>query len=95
MPGIEANAGDLSLIALFFEAHIVVKIVMLGLIGASVWCWAIIVDKTELDDARWFTREAVADAIEASDRGEAGSTFQCPPRFAVANFLLRWWLDRR
>lgn len=54
---------------------------------------AIVIDKTELDDARWFTREAVADAIEASDRGEAGSTFQCPPRFAVANFLLRWWLD--
>ncbi|MEP0232162.1 protein TolQ [Roseibium sp.] len=43
-----AQEGDISFFALFWEAHIVVKIVMLGLIGASVWCWAIIVDKTLL-----------------------------------------------
>jgi NAD+ diphosphatase len=55
----------------------------------------IVVDKTELDDARWFSRAEVADAIEASDRGEGGEAFQCPPRFAVANVLMRWWLDRR
>lgn len=55
---------------------------------------AITIDVTELDDARWFTRDAVADAIAASERGEAGREFQCPPRFAVANHLLRWWLDR-
>ena len=55
---------------------------------------AITIDRTELDDARWFTRDEVADAIAASDRGEAGSAFQCPPRFAVANFLMRLWLDR-
>jgi NAD+ diphosphatase len=54
----------------------------------------IVVDKTELDDARWFSRAEVADAIAASDRGEAGETFQCPPRFAVANVLMRWWLER-
>ncbi|MDQ0313961.1 protein TolQ [Amorphus orientalis] len=40
-----AQAGDFSLLGLFWEAHIVVKLVMLGLISASVWCWAIIVDK--------------------------------------------------
>ncbi len=39
---------DTSLIALFLEAGLVVKIVMVGLILASVWCWAIIVDKTIL-----------------------------------------------
>ncbi len=54
----------------------------------------IVVDKTELDDARWFTRAEVADAIAASDRGEAGEAFGCPPRFAVANVLMRWWLER-
>ena len=54
----------------------------------------IFVDKTELDDARWFSRAEVADAIAASDRGEGGEAFQCPPRFAVANVLMRWWLDR-
>lgn len=55
---------------------------------------AITVDKTELDDARWFSRAEVAEAIAASDRGEQGAAFGCPPRFAVANFLMRWWLDR-
>lgn len=43
-----AQNGDISFLSLFFEAHIVVQIVMLGLIGASVWCWAIIVDKVIL-----------------------------------------------
>ena len=41
-------AHDMSLWSLFWQAHIVVKIVMLGLLSASVWCWAIIVDKTLL-----------------------------------------------
>jgi biopolymer transport protein TolQ len=40
--------GDISFFGLFWEAHIVVKIVMLGLMGASIWCWAIIVDKSLL-----------------------------------------------
>ncbi len=40
-----ASPGDLSLISLFFQAHIVVKIVMIGLILASIWCWAIIFEK--------------------------------------------------
>jgi biopolymer transport protein TolQ len=39
---------DMSFWSLFWNAHIVVKVVMLGLLGASVWCWSIIVDKTLL-----------------------------------------------
>ncbi|MFD0915292.1 protein TolQ [Pseudahrensia aquimaris] len=42
--GLEATV-DTSLIGLFMEAGLIVKIVMIGLILASVWCWAIIVDK--------------------------------------------------
>jgi biopolymer transport protein TolQ len=38
-------AGGFSLFALFWQAHIVVKLVIIGLLAASVWCWAIIVDK--------------------------------------------------
>ena len=38
-------AGAFSLFALFWQSHIVVKLVILGLLAASVWCWAIIVDK--------------------------------------------------
>jgi biopolymer transport protein TolQ len=41
-------AHDMSLFGLFWQAHIVVKLVMIGLIGASIWCWAIIIDKTML-----------------------------------------------
>ena len=40
-----APSGDLSLWGLFLQADIVVKIVMLGLLGASVWVWAIIFEK--------------------------------------------------
>lgn len=42
------NAGiqtDLSMMGLFIEAHIVVQLVMLGLLLASVWSWAIIAEK--------------------------------------------------
>jgi biopolymer transport protein TolQ len=38
-------AHDLSPMALFWQADIVVKIVMLMLVFASVWCWAIIFEK--------------------------------------------------
>ncbi len=41
-------AGDISLISLFLQSHIVVKAVIIGLLLASVWSWAIIVDKTVL-----------------------------------------------
>jgi biopolymer transport protein TolQ len=41
-------SGDISLVALFLQAHIVVKVVITGLLLASVWSWAIIVDKTFL-----------------------------------------------
>ena len=41
-------APDMTLLGLFLQAHFVVKVVMLGLIGASIWCWSIIVDKTLL-----------------------------------------------
>ncbi len=40
--------GDISLISLFLQSHIVVKLVIIGLLLASVWSWAIIVDKTIL-----------------------------------------------
>ena len=37
--------GDLSLWGLFMQADIVVKLVMLGLLGASVWVWAVVFEK--------------------------------------------------
>jgi len=43
-----APTVDTSLLNLFLEASLVVQIVMVGLLVASVWCWAIIIDKTLL-----------------------------------------------
>ncbi len=43
-----AHEVDFSLFALFLQADWVVKSVIIGLLIASVWCWAIIVDKVML-----------------------------------------------
>lgn len=38
-------AGDFSFFGLFLQAHIIVKLVMIGLLVASVWSWAIVFEK--------------------------------------------------
>ena len=40
-----ATAGGFSFLELFLQAHVVVQLVMLGLLVASVWSWAIVVEK--------------------------------------------------
>jgi len=40
-----ALQADLSIIGLFLGAHIVVQLVLIGLLLASIWSWAIIVEK--------------------------------------------------
>ncbi|SON57145.1 Biopolymer transport protein ExbB [Hartmannibacter diazotrophicus] len=42
---LDAPGADLSLISMFLGAHIIVKLVMIGLLAASVWSWAIIIEK--------------------------------------------------
>ncbi len=46
------------------------------------------VDTTELDDARWFTR----DEVERGISGSPDATFQPPPHTAIARTLLEDWL---
>lgn len=46
------------------------------------------IDTAELEDARWFTREEVAGALE--ERPDA--PFQAPPKAAIARTLLERWL---
>ena len=41
----EAPAAGFSFVELFLQAHIVVQVVMIGLILASVWSWAIVFEK--------------------------------------------------
>lgn len=43
--GLAAATHDVSLWALFMQAGLIVKLVMIGLIAASVWTWAIVIDK--------------------------------------------------
>lgn len=66
------------------------------MIGCHAWADdpTVTVDETELEDARWFTRAEVEDAVAAIERGEKGKAFGAPPRTAVANALLRWWVRR-
>lgn len=45
---IEHQAADLSIISLIAGADIVVKLVLLILVAASIWSWAIIIDKSFL-----------------------------------------------
>ena len=39
-------SNDFSVWALFLKADIIVKAVMASLFFASIWCWAIIIEKT-------------------------------------------------
>ena len=54
----------------------------------------IVIDQNELDEARWFTRAEVAEAMAAGIEGGDGAAFIAPPPFAVAHHLLQWWLER-
>ncbi len=42
------DVSQLSFLTLFWEAHFVVKMVMIGLMICSIWVWAIAIDKTIL-----------------------------------------------
>ena len=46
------------------------------------------IDRQELDDARWFTRDQATAAVS----GNPDSAFLPPPRFAIARTLLDHWL---
>ena len=46
--GLSGAGGNVTIISLFLHAGLVVKVVMIGLLLASIWCWAIIFDKSFL-----------------------------------------------
>ena len=45
MDAVELSAHDVGMLSLFLEAGLVVQAVMVGLVLASVWTWAIVLDK--------------------------------------------------
>ncbi len=56
---------------------------------------AITLDTNELEEARWFTRAEVAEAMAAARQGEIGEAFGAPPAHAIAHYLMQWWLEQR
>jgi len=48
------------------------------------------IDTTEIEDARWFTRAEVAEALA---KGRESASFVPPPPQAIAHHLLEWWLE--
>ncbi|GGC25049.1 NADH pyrophosphatase [Novosphingobium marinum] len=54
----------------------------------------IVVDETELEDARWFERADVVEALEAEERGGPGRAFTAPPAYAIAHLLMKSWVGR-
>lgn len=50
----------------------------------------IVLDTTELADARWFT----AEEIRAAMNGDSDAPINTPPKQAIANHLLSWWLEK-
>ena len=51
---------------------------------------ALVIDRTELDDARWFTRAEVIAALAE----DPAAPLAAPPPRAIAHQLLRWWIAR-
>lgn len=49
----------------------------------------LVIDRNELDDARWFSRKEVVAALAA----DPDAAFQAPPRSAIARTLLEAWVD--
>ena len=63
---------------------------MLGCIGRAEDD-ALRIDPRELEDARWFSRAEVAEAVE---KDRQSTTFFPPPKQAIAHHMLSWWLEQ-
>jgi NAD+ diphosphatase len=49
------------------------------------------IEKNEIEDARWFSRAEVAEAMA---KGRDSTSFLPPPPQAIAHHLLKWWLEQ-
>jgi len=77
------DAASLSPWSLFLQADIVVKAVMLGLLAASVWSWAIIVDRARTLELFGLT---TAWRCTSRLRSGVGAAAPCPSSAPSA-----WW----
>jgi biopolymer transport protein TolQ len=80
------SAADLSPLALFLQADIVVKAVMVGLLLASIWSWAIILERSRLlarlkrevmeFEKRFWTARSLEDLPAGKGNNPAASLFR-------------------
>lgn len=88
-----------SALALFLRADWVVKGVMLGLLGASLWSWSVIIDKVLKFRALAHDADQIEDAIAAGRTlEEVAEAAGSEPRQALARLLqsaLRTWYEAR
>jgi biopolymer transport protein TolQ len=88
-----ATQYDFSVWALFTKADVIVKMVMIALIVASIWCWAIIIEKSlrlrrlntdaaEFEDTFWSggSLDALYDRIGSSPRDPMSAVFAAAMR---------------
>ena len=87
-------SADVSLIALFLQAHWVVKAVMLGLLACSVWVWAIAIDKIFLYSRTKRSMDRFEQAFWSGvDRGTLPRALAKPTQSMAACFVaaMREW----
>ena len=88
-PVFNMDAATLSPVALFLQADVVVKLVMLGLLAASIWTWAIIIAfvgrlrRTRREMARFERDFWKADDIDAFHKAEASHDIPSARVFAA------------
>ena len=91
--GLAAGAYDFSVWGLFLRADIIVKMVMISLFVASIWCWAIIIEKvlrlrrlnaaaTDFEDSFWSggSLDALFDRIGANPLDPMSAVFSAAMR---------------
>ena len=88
------NAATLSPIALFLQADIIVKIVMIGLVLASIWTWSIIIGqwlklRSVARDSQQFEREFLK-AEDPNTFQEAHRDSELPSARIVQAALAEW-----
>lgn len=98
LPAVSEAAGDFSLIGLLLDAHIVVQLVLVALIIASLWSWAVILEKQftlggerkaalKFEDAFWAGRTEDMGGRPGQDASDAAGRV-----FAAAS---REWAEAR
>ena len=86
--GLAAAGHEITIWSMFWQAAFVVKLVMVGLLAASVWCWGIIIDKSILysktqaamdrfEDVFWSGQslDELYDALENRPTSAMGAVF--------------------